>query len=241
MLTARMLSLAVALVASLALLLAASEGASASTERPAGPAKVERQAKSALRIARRARKIGRRALARSQSALAAAQGAQADADRANGRLDAGQISSATAAGTVTTASETDYVDLGGPSVTVDVPASGLVEVWATVTFGVPNDGLVGLYEDGQPVSLDQGGICGSGTIDDALLSTTADTGDPLTLSTPSAILFTLGCGTPGSAPGSMLFESSPGRHTYELRYADCGCDPGDASFSQRTLRVAGSE
>ena len=31
---------------------------------------------------------------------------------------------------------------------------------------------------------------------------------------------------------------TPGTHTYELRYADCGCDAADASFSNRTLRVA---
>lgn len=35
-----------------------------------------------------------------------------------------------------------------------------------------------------------------------------------------------------------MFERSPGTHTYELRYADCGCDEADASFSDRTLGVA---
>ena len=195
----------------------------------------------ALRVAERAKLIGQRALRRTDRALEVAKRARTAARTLRGRLDAGRVASDAAAGEVTTGSETAYVDLGGPSVSADVPRSGLAEVWATVTFGTPNDGLVGLFIDGQPAPLDQGGLCGSADIDDALLSATADLGQPLTLSTPPAVIFGLGCGSAGSTPGPVLVQTTPGPHVFSLRYADCGCDPADATFSGRTLRVAGHE
>jgi hypothetical protein len=64
-------------------------------------------------------------------------------------------------------------------------------------------------------------------------------GGPLTISTPPTVPGFGGiCGTIGDAPAPVLFNQPPGEHTYELRYADCGCSPGDdAVFSNRTLRV----
>lgn len=88
----------------------------------------------------------------------------------------------------------------------------------------------------------QEGICSNGSaLGDVLLSFSGGIGQPLTLSTPPAVTLGFGCGTPGAVPGPMLFPRTPGPHTYELRYADCGCETGSASFSERTLRVAGRE
>lgn len=200
------------------------------------------KANQALRVAERARLIGQRALRRADRSREIAVRARRAIRILRARVDAGKSASQSLAGVVATASQTSYVDLGGPSVTVDVPSSGIVEVWATVTFGTPNDGLVGLFQDGRQVPLDQpDGICGSADIDEALLSMSTDFGEDVTLSTPSTANLVAGCGTFGSAPGAMLIETTPGRHTFSLRYADCGCDPADATFSGRTLRVAGRE
>ena len=213
-------------------------------------ARTMRRADAALRIARRARKIARRGVARANAVLATAEKATADAQAAQttatdaaDRLDAAAVISAEAPGTVTTPEDTEYVDLGGPSVTLDVPASGLVEIWASVRFDDPSDGQVALFEDGQLVEIQgQELFCSPGGIlDDVLISFAGGAGQPVTMSTPPAPLFGFGCGTIGGVPGSMLFQRSPGEHTYELRYADCGCEPGDASFSQRLLRAAGRE
>lgn len=203
-------------------------------------AKPNPKAGEALRVAKRAKLIGQRALRRTDRAMEIAKRARKSIITLRGRVDAGRIVSETVPGTVTTASVTSYADLGGPSVTVDVPQSGIVEVAATVTFGTPNDGLVGLFEDGQQVPLRQpAGICGSGDIDEALLSMSTDLGEDVTMSTPPASNLGLGCGTFGSAASPVQIETTPGTHTYSLRYADCGCDPSDTTFSNRTLRVAG--
>ena len=186
------------------------------------------------------------AASQAATALATAQGAQTDATKANARLDASQTASDTQAGEVSTTELLDYVSLGGPQVTVTVPPSGLIEVWATVTFGnatEPPDGLVGLYEDGQPVDIaGQQGICGSADIDSALLSAFASLAvDTITMSTPPAGgIIGIGCGTIGEAPAPVLLQRPPGEHTYELRYAwaDCGCGSSTAGvFSDRTLIV----
>lgn len=200
------------------------------------------EAKQALRVAERAKLIGQRALRRSDRALEVATRARSSIRKLRARVDAGKVASQTLAGEVSTDNETSYVDLGGPSVTVDVPSSGTVEVWATVTFRTPNDGLVALFQDGQQVPLDQpAGICGSADLDEALLSMSTDFGEDVALSTPPVANFVAGCGTFGSKPGSILVETTPGPHTFSLRYADCGCDPADTTFSDRTLRVAGRE
>lgn len=215
-----------------------------------GDVRTANRAVAALRIARRARLIARRGLALANDVLAVAeqasaqaQAAQTSAAAATGRLDAAEVVSDTEPGTVTTSSDTDYVDLGGPSVTVDVPSSGLVEIWASVRFDDPSDGQVALYEDGQLVEIPgQELVCSpGGTLDDVLLSVAGGPGLAQTVSTPTAYFFGLGCGTIGGVPSPMLFERTPGEHTYDLRYADCACDPGDASFSERLIRAAGRE
>lgn len=223
-------------------------------------------AQHALRAAQRARRIARRArakanqglatanallaevdkaLADSAASLAAAQQAQADAanalqaaNSATSRIDSTRVVSATAAGNATaTAGTTDYQEApDGPRVTVTVPPSGLIEVWATVTVE-SDEGAVALYRDGNVVPIPgQDGIC---DLDNALLMSQVG-GGPLTVSTPPTVPGFGGiCGIVGDAPAPVLFNQPPGEQTYELRYADCGCSPGDdAVFSNRTLRVA---
>ena len=199
------------------------------------------KARAALQKGRTALQKGRTALQTGQLALETGTGALELAEQATARLDGAAIVSATASGTVETASELDYVALGGPQVTVTVPPSGVIELWATVRFEDPSDGLVALYEDGERVVIGgQSNLCGSADIPDALLSATLGPGAPVTLSTPSAALpFFSGCGTIGDAPASVQLRRPPGEHTYSLRYADCGCDPGAAGFSNRTLAIAG--
>ena len=196
--------------------------------------------KHTFHVAKKARGMARGARQLANSLAGQVEQALTTAESTSTRLDSTRAVSRTEAGTVSTSEESDYVSLGGPSVTVDVQSSGLIEVWATVRFEDPADGVVALYEDGQRVGVPgQEGFCTGGGLDDVLMSASFGSGSAITLSTPPAASdLGLGCGTAGGAPGSMLFERSPGTHTYELRYADCGCDPGDAPFSNRTLRVA---
>jgi hypothetical protein len=193
-------------------------------------------ARSMLDQVERALSDSSTALANSNTALDQSGTALDQAQNANSRLDSTRVRSQSESGSVSTAVETDYVSLGGPSVTVDVPSSGLIEVWATVRF--EQDGAVALYEDGQRVPIPgQEGICtGGGPLEDALIS--AEGLAPITLSSPPSYSdLGLGCGVAGAVPGDILLQRAPGTHTYELRYADvCGCSP--AEFSNRTLRVA---
>ena len=103
---------------------------------------------------------------------------------------------------------------------------------------------VSLFEDGQQVpEQDTDDSCTQSTggpppPDGPLLS--APGGPPsLTLATPGgADAIGLFCGNT-SAPSPVLFKTSPGSHTYDLRYASCGCNaPAPAEFSDRTLIVA---
>jgi hypothetical protein len=218
------------LITVLALLLAL--GSQAVADKPVTAPGTAVAKQTAMRKAARALHAGQRAKQLAHAALRRA-------TKSNKRLNGLAVQSATAGGTVTTGDEDDYVALGGPEVTVTVPESGLIEVWSTVTFDDPSDGLVALYEDGRRVpNGDSLGICGSGTLGDVLLSAFLGADSPVTVSTPGALLSFGGCGTPGEAPAPVMFERPPGTHTYELRYADCGCDEADASFSDRTLRVA---
>ncbi len=206
-----------------------------------------RTANRALAIANKALADAAAAAGDAAEALATAERAQADATQANARLDATETVSDTEAGEVSTTDTLDYVALGGPEVTVTVPPSGLIEVWASVEFGNnvdPPDGLVALYEDGVRVAIEGQDqlVCGSPDLGDALLSAFGSLSDPtITMSTPpGGGLIGLGCGTIGEAPAPVLFQRPPGQHTYELRYAwgDCGCAPSTAGvFSDRTLIV----
>lgn len=196
-------------------------------------------AKKARGMARGARQVADQAQSDATQALNAA-------GAVSSRIDATEIASDMQGARVTTDSVDNYVSLGGPSVTVDVPSSGYIEVWASATFGdesdtsVSGDGTVALFEDGQLVPLpQQNGICTApSTLDNALISAEAPPGNEVTLSTPPVPVLGLGCGSVGSVPGSIVFKRAPGNHTYELRYGDCGCDPEPAAISDRLLQVA---
>jgi hypothetical protein len=167
------------------------------------------------------------------NAASKADGAASKADAVAADLAASKVKSASAGGTVSTSNETSYEDLGGPSVSVAVPASGLIQVWAQATM---TDGAVSLFEDGQQVpDQDPNQLCsGGGTPPpgDALI---AAFGGTATLSTPAAFNPS-GCGGP-SGPSPVMFKTSPGSHTYSLQYASCGCG-GQADFSDRFLAVS---
>jgi hypothetical protein len=172
-------------------------------------------------------------------AQTAANNAQASADAVAAQLAGLQAKSDTDPGTVTTADENAWIDLGGPSVTVTVPPSGLIEAVAQADVDI--DGAVSLFEDGQPMAgQDPNGFCDTtgGLVDVLLSNEFGPPGAPLTLSTPGGPGPVGACGSVG-AGAPNVFQTSPGTHTYTLRYGDCGCDPGiDAEFSNRTLTVA---
>jgi hypothetical protein len=121
---------------------------------------------------------------------------------------------------------------GGPSLTVTVPPSGLIQVAASA-FGDAGSGAVSLYEDDAPMEDQGGDLCygGVGTLFDV-------SGDLMqaTFGTPGNV-GGFGCATIGP-PGPVLFETEPGEHVYELRYAYTGCSCGtEATFSNRRLWV----
>lgn len=206
-------------------------------------------AKKARGMARGARALANGLVTEVDALEGTAAQALAAAGAANTKIDATQIASDTASGRVQTNDDTQYLPLGGPQVTVNVPQSGYIEVWASATFGDENDtsvvadGAIALFEDGQLVPIsDQQEVCtGPSTVDNALISGQGPgPGFQITLSTPPVPLLGLGCGSAGSAPGSLVFKRPPGTHTYELRYVFCGCGggPEPAAFSNRVLQVA---
>ncbi len=177
------------------------------------------------------------ALAKAGAAQTTADGAQASAAATQAALDATKVQKAVAAPEVETESET-YVALeGGPSVTVDVPASGLIEVWSQVTF--EGEGAVALFQDGS-LMPGQSEFCAPEEEGFALMAAFAgEIGEPITLATPSSFVFGpfFACGSLGP-PAPVLFETTEGEHTYELRYKYCGCEEEvTAGFSQRRLYV----
>jgi hypothetical protein len=213
----------------------------------------------ALHVAQRARRIARRGRGKARTALATAralvddvqqalsqastaldrsEAALSQAQNANARVDSLRVVSDSVNGVATTSSPTYERDPSsvGPQVTVNVPDSGLIEVWASVHVD-DVEGSVGLFEDGQLVTLgDQIGGADCGT-DHAILGTTG--AGPVSLSTPPSFDGSgLACGTIGNAPAPILLNRPPGTHTYELRYADCGCFGGPSTFSERVIRVA---
>lgn len=154
------------------------------------------------------------------------------------------VASSTAPGLVSSSAVFgEYEALGGPSVQVTVPASGLIEVWAQVGIEDEDGGAVGLYEDGQKITgISAAEFCGdSGGIQDgsALIDMqgTGPGGQFIAAATPPVPGF-LGCASAGS-PSPVLLSRPPGSHTYELRYSECSCNPGGgAEFRDRVLRVA---
>lgn len=229
------------------------EGATAGFERAgketrATPQHTFQVAKKARGMARGARQLANGLVDEVEQAQSTAAQALNAAGAANTRIDSTQIALGTASSRVVTGVGSNYVPLaGGPQVTVTVPSSGYIEVWASATIGdetdttVAGDGAVALFEDGQLVPIpNQQGFCTSGSpnLDDALIGAEAPPGVEVTLSTPPVLVLALGCGSAGGTPGSLVFKRSPGTHTYELRYGDCGCDPEPAAFSDRVLQVA---
>jgi hypothetical protein len=140
---------------------------------------------------------------------------------------------ATFAGPVSTADDTAYAALGGPSLTATVPESGLILVAASAV-GTDDDGVLSLYQDGAqvPGQLDSGGACGP---DGALFGTVPSYLDGIRWGTP--MVLGIGCSGVLGAPGQVLFATSPGPHTFELRYAYCGCGGTSATFSDVRLTI----
>ncbi|MEX2108435.1 MAG: hypothetical protein WD827_06080 [Solirubrobacterales bacterium] len=189
------------------------------------------KARLALLTARSAKAESRRAARTAQAAVNTATDAKNTATTTQATFESTRIQSASAAGSVVTESETFTQLPGGPSVTVTVLSSGLIEVWAQATMSEP--GAVSLYEDGQQMP-GQAEECGPEEVDGALFAGFLFGPGDVTVGTPASVGF---CGTEG-APGSVLFQTTPGTHTYELRYEVCGCGPTEVTFSKRLLRVA---
>jgi hypothetical protein len=137
----------------------------------------------------------------------------------------------TLAGPVSTSNTAGFVALGGPTVTVTIPASGLLQVAASA-IGDDDDGLVSLYQDGSPMADQSGaGVC---DLDNSLFGTFTSV-PGLRWGTPMNV--TIGCvGTP-FAPAAVVFQTTPGVHTYDLRYAYCGCGGTQATFRDVRLIV----
>jgi hypothetical protein len=191
-------------------------------------------AKKASKTAKKAKKKSRQANKRAKKAKKKARQANRKAKQTDRELSSTRIGSDTVAGTVTsTAPVGSYESKGGPSVTVTVPNSGLIEVWVQADIRDDEGGAVALYEDGNKV----GGVslpdaCGDGA---ALIDMQGGgSGEFETFSTPPTLTF-FGCASTG-APAPVLLSRPPGEHTYELRYSECSCG-GSAEFRNRVLRI----
>ena len=200
--------------------------------------KLQKISKKALKKSRTALRTSRAAMRQTQVAKQGARDARGIANlgvsaagNAQTTIASTQVRTAFAADPVTTGSE-DFVALaGGPAVEVTVPPSGLIEVWAQAT--ISEDGAVSLYQDGRPMG-GQATLCGPAG-PGALFAVEGSPGEPLTLATPASLGLGI-CGSLG-APAPVLFQTTPGAHTYELRYADCGCGGAAPTFSDRRLFV----
>jgi hypothetical protein len=191
-------------------------------------------ARTALRTSREAKRQSRRAEKQAQVATGTAKAAAASAAAAQAALESTHVVSGVVAAGAATNEETFVPLAGGPSVTVKVPASGLIEVWAQVTMS--EAGAVGLFEDGH-LMPGQSELCGTPNKEGGLFNgENLYIGEPLTLATPGMPLY---CGNDG-APAPVFFSTAPGQHSYELRYASCGCGEPEApvTFSNRRLYVA---
>lgn len=155
---------------------------------------------------------------------------------------------AQAAGSVGTSNNGSYQDLGGPTVTVDVPASGFVEVGASA-FVSGEAGAVSLFDvtdPGNPLPVaGQSDVCDdiSGAPDGVGLLFTS-LGDGFlrgTYGTPATPDLLGGFCANTGGPGTVLLGPlTQGQHTLQLRYASCGCgdnQTGQATFSDRRLWV----
>jgi hypothetical protein len=203
-------------------------------EANATAAAAQQTASNAVDTANQAKSDAAAAQSTANGAVTTANTAKTTADATASELAGLRAKSATVAGSVTTPEENAFVDLGGPTVSLTVPPSGLIEV--TVQARIDDDGALALFEDGQQVpGQDPNDFCQTFGGLSPLLANDAGGAGPLVLSTGS---ITFACGSVGP-PVPVMFKTSPGQHTYDLRYADCGCTPGtDAEISNRTLTVA---
>jgi hypothetical protein len=196
-----------------------------------------KKSKTALRVARATKRQMRDVEATAMNAAVAAADAKGAAGSAQAAIASTKMQSAVAPGVATIAFE-ELVPLpGGPSVQVIVPASGLIEVWAQAT--IDGAGQVTLFEDGQLLPGQSETCLGEeGAGEGMLFLNSGVIEEGVTLSTPMVPTFAGLCGTIG-APGPVLFQTTPGHHTYELRYSHCGCEEvKDVTFSNRRLFVA---
>ncbi len=134
--------------------------------------------------------------------------------------------------------------------TVTVPPSGTIQI-AAAAESLPDeadigDGSVSLYEDGVQMPGQATGVGSTTATAPATGPTASSSTSPATCSAGdlrhrrrvrhrSAYCTTVG------APSFVVFQTTPGAHTYELRYAftACGCaaDGDHASFRNRRLWV----
>ncbi len=121
-----------------------------------------------------------------------------------------------------------------PQATNAPQGAGLIEVAAQAHID-DDAGAVALFQDGSPMP-GQSDVCDqlAGTPGPALFGSTD--GLSGTWSTPASLVFTGNCGSTGPA-AAVMFVTTAGQHTYQLRYAFCGCVGTDATFSQRRIWV----
>lgn len=189
-------------------------------------------AASAQAASTAARSTATQAFEKAAGAREVAAGAELKAKEADEALALTRPQIGFAEGEVTSESLSFEKLSGGPSVTVTVPQTGLVQVWAQAL--VEGEGAVSLYEGDQPVegqALECNGAEG-------VLFGVESSGQPILAATPAAFSIAGDCATLG-APGPVLFRTTGGTHSFELRYAACSCGPGPdrASFSERRLVV----
>jgi hypothetical protein len=126
----------------------------------------------------------------------------------------------------------------GPQVTVTVPGSGLMEVYAQADFdnGTHGSGVVGLSVDG---NLNMVGCFGNkpgyliaGPVNGTATGATAAGGGAA--ATDCGVLI------PQGQPSSIMIHTTPGAHTFKLVYAAASNSGGAATtnFSNRMLAVA---
>jgi hypothetical protein len=145
-------------------------------------------------------------------------GFQALAEDVDARLGAHGYSEVNTSESRNDASPADLATVG-PSVTLTVPANGLVAIFASVAMfvNVGPTGLVDIAEDGVVI----GGVMSA-------------SGNGTYYTAPA----TLGSGAPGvqyrTDAGWLIFPASAGSHTYKLTYHTTG---GSVDFSARRLWV----
>jgi hypothetical protein len=155
---------------------------------------------------------------------------------AAGANGVGAYVTGTVAGPLSTSSAS-ATDLGGPSVTLTVPPSGLVEIYAgEASAGTGGHSDVFLYEDGNPVA----GVECDGSSPGLIIADDPPTSPPTTISTTgtSYNATTPPCGTDGGGvPTSLTVHAGSGSHTFKLEYA-IGGGPYSTTFTDSFLSIA---